>query len=117
MIGVSDSGDREHRCRFLGDALRDIDGQGADKETGGARYRNKETGGARYRMQDAISVLLYASSSCANSIESAVSDLKQRKPEAIIPSAIRSTATYFLFNSENGTELLNPRYQGSFEKL
>jgi hypothetical protein len=107
MIGVSDSGDREHRCRFLGDALRDIDGQGADKETGGARYR----------MQDAISVLLYASSSCANSIESAVSDLKQRKPEAIIPSAIRSTATYFLFNSENGTELLNPRYQGSFEKL
>jgi hypothetical protein len=43
--------------------------------------------GAKYTMQDAINVLLYASSSCANSIESAVSDLKQRNPEAIIPSA------------------------------
>jgi hypothetical protein len=43
--------------------------------------------GAKYTMQDLINVLLCASSSCANSIELAVSDIKQREPEAIIPSA------------------------------
>jgi hypothetical protein len=43
--------------------------------------------GATYELQDVINVLLYASSSCTDSIESTVSELKRKNPDVRIPSA------------------------------
>jgi IS4 transposase len=43
--------------------------------------------GAEYGIEDVMNVLLFAHSSCGNSIESAVAELKRKNPEAKIPSA------------------------------
>ena len=43
--------------------------------------------GASYQLEDVIAVISYAATSTANSIEAAVTELKRKQPEAIIPSA------------------------------
>ena len=43
--------------------------------------------GAKYTIEDALSVIAYAATTTANSVEAAVSELKRKMPDAAIPSA------------------------------
>ena len=61
--------------------------------------------GAKYTLEDAMSVIAYAATTTANSVEAAVSELKRKMPDVAIPSA--DTVFNYLYSGTSIEYLLS----------